>query len=110
MTMTALEQRWQRVTELTQRLRQLTGETPPMLEEAQRTLQERDALLGELLSEPSLSVLGELELTWLQTQVGALQEEDAVLRKALGAEQRHLQAELQKGQAKAKAVKAYQQG
>lgn len=108
--MKALEQRWKQVLDITQTVRQQTGGNPEIPDEALRLLADRDALLHELLSESALSVLSEEELIWLQARASALLEEDALLRKALRAEQKSLQAQLQRGKTAAKAVKAYQQG
>lgn len=108
--MNALEQRWQQVVHATQAIRQQLQAEVQDANEAERLLQERDALLHDLLSESFLSVLGTEEITWLQAKVQTLREEDTLLHKALSAEQQRLHAQLQTGQAKAKAVKAYQKG
>ncbi|MFY0665842.1 MAG: hypothetical protein JXQ97_14570 [Natronospirillum sp.] len=108
--MNALEQRWQQVTQTSQAIRRQLEAGAQNTDEAERLLQDRDALLRDLLSESFLSLLGPEELSWLQAQVESFMREDTRLRDALSTEQQRIQNQLKQDNNKAKAAKAYQQG
>ncbi|MFC3853383.1 hypothetical protein ACFOSD_11105 [Salinispirillum marinum] len=106
--MYALQKRWQVIADLTQDIRQATGQSTDELSAVLQLIEIRDQHLAELLNSSFLDQLDAEALTWLQNAVSELRTEEQSLRAALKSEQSRIHQQLRTDHVKQKAVKAYQ--
>lgn len=101
----ALEHTWNRIQQLSERLRVAIRDDPDRVNDI---WVERQTLLENILNESSLSALSTQDLAWLRDAVEQLQRDDQSLMEQLTAEQQSVIDALKKQQGDARAISAYE--